>query len=110
MHFIEDKKYIDVNKKYKRTDINSNYIDYSDTIFNLDGTKLTSSQLEKDKINILVPESYDEYNQIHSNLIDCQKTGCEINYIRYSEKSRFTVSRIPLSSSYVCYKQSASRL
>ncbi len=89
MHFIEDKKYIDVNKKYKRTDINSNYIDYSDTIFNLDGTKLTSSQLEKDKINILVPESYDEYNQIHSNLIDCQKTGCEINYIRYSEKSRF---------------------
>ncbi len=89
MHLIDYKKSEDVMGKYKRADINKNYIDNADTIFNPDGTRISSSQLEEGKINILVPESYKDYDQISSSLIDCKKTDCEINYIEYSDDSSF---------------------
>ena len=89
MHLIDYKKSEDIMGRYKRADINKNYIDNADTIFSPDGTRISSSMLEEGKINILVPENYENYDRISSSLIDCNKTACEINYIEYSDDSLF---------------------
>ncbi len=69
--------------------INDHYIDINEHILDLQGNRITSQNLEKDKYNVLVPEGV-KFDPIASGL--CRASGLlpeEIHIIEYREDSFF---------------------
>lgn len=62
--------------------INDHYLDFSERIFDMQGNRITSENLEKGKYNVLVPEGV-EYDPVASGL--CRVTGLSPEQVRVIE-------------------------
>lgn len=74
---------------YPTVTINDTYLNKNETIFDLNGNKINSSVLQKEKFNILVPENCeidilkDKYTRTEEVSVE------ELNFIYYSHNSKF---------------------
>ncbi|MCR5213786.1 MAG: hypothetical protein K6E10_05180 [Eubacterium sp.] len=71
--------------------INDNYLDEINSVYKLNGKELSSKDLMKDKINILIPEGLDTNNLPGSGFVGEEANDLEINYIEYSPESKFFI-------------------
>lgn len=69
--------------------VNGNYLDFNDTIFDKSGNRITSGNLLSGKYNILVPEGYDTEKILQLPIVINSFGKEKMNFIEYSAESKF---------------------
>lgn len=75
--------------KYYPINVNDNYIDFNERIYDVEGNRITSDVLKDDMLNIFIPQGYDYSEELEriSRIYEIKEE--QVNLIEYSSESEF---------------------
>jgi hypothetical protein len=81
--------YEDRGGNLPQVDVNDNYLDFNNQIFDVNGDRITAGNLLPGKFNVLVPAGYDTKIILQQRIVTNSFGEDSMNFIEYREDSKF---------------------